>query len=312
MAMLKSGFSFPSAEPVTSLTACSIVIVCFNSSLHLGKCIDLIRKDISASVPEIVVVNNYTLDSNEITEICALRNVILVQNRTNVGYGKACNIGAYRASNPYVLFLNPDVSISALSIQLMVQLASKNSDVVALGPLQCGSRGRVRGKRKAVGQRRSLGSSTLRALSEAHLLTPTGFLSGGALMVRKSTFERIGGFDERIFLFHEDDDICLRLAEHGRLAYASGVLVLHDWGQSSPPSASITKSRAWNIGYSKAYVLNKHYGRRAAYEALGEALLKFLSPSIVTMRGRAKAQAFLSGVVAALRDQSSVQIVMPE
>ena len=114
-------------------------------------------------------------------------------------------------------------------------------------------------------------------------------------MVRKDAFDQVGGFDENIFLFHEDDDLCLRLANRGKLAYAAGVLAVHNSGCSTPPSAALTKTKSWHLGNSKVYVARKHYGTLAALLPLLEGVGKFVHPMILTRRGRIKARAFLAG-----------------
>ena len=289
---------------------CSIIIVCFHSAQNLAACLDMIKGH-TAEKHELIVDSNSLPDHAEIAGICDARGAVFIQNRENVGYGAACNVGARSAKGRYVLFLNPDVRISRASLHLMIELAEANRDLVALGPLQSSSRGDIRGKRRVVGERRSRENRTIRKLSSADTLTPTSFLSGGALMVRKEAFDRIGGFDDKLFLYHEDDDLCLRLKKVGRMAYASGVLVLHDWGTSTPKAADLAKLRSWHLGYSKVYVLQKHYGMLAGYLPLLEAATKFLNPSIITRRGRQKARAFLTGVISSLRTRKPNLDVVP-
>ncbi|MEI6800339.1 MAG: glycosyltransferase family 2 protein [Pseudomonadota bacterium] len=281
---------------VNTQICCTIVIVCFHSLAELPDCLEVLSGGSPAAGLEVIVVNNSQSDAKELALHCASQNVGYIQSRTNIGYGAACNLGAAQAQGRYVLFMNPDVRISRASLQAMVDLTDKNRDLVAIGPLQGDVRGKVRGKRRSVGQIWRPGKKTLRRLSDMGRLEPTGFLGGGVLMVRKDAFDGIGGFDENVFLFHEDDDLCLRLAKQGHLAYAAGVLAVHDAGKSSPTSAALTKTKAWHLGNSKVYVACKHYGRWAGLGPLVEAVLKFANPAMLTRRGRMKACAFLAGV----------------
>lgn len=259
----------------------------------------LLQAGLSRALIEVIVVNNSQADAGEIAAFCESQGVGCLQNDVNLGYGAGCNLGAARAQGRYVFFVNPDVRISPASIQLLVDQLDQNTDLMAIGPLQGNARGQVRGKRRPVGQVWAPATKTLRSLSATGTLASTGFLSGGVLMVRKETFDRIGGFDENVFLFHEDDDICLRLARHGRLAYATGVLAFHNAGKSSPASAEFTKRKAWHLGNSKVYVARKHYGRLASFAPLLEAAVKFANPAMLTRRGRLKARSFMAGVWAA-------------
>ena len=282
------------AGPKREIT-CSIVIVAFHSLDELRPCLKMLRSGSAEAGLEIIVVNNSQADAVAMAALCASEDVLCRQNSVNLGYGAACNLGAARAQGRFVLFMNPDVRISPASLQLLVDLCENNTKLVAIGPLQGDARGRVRGKRRSVGQVWTPALKTLRRLSAAGTLQATGFLGGGVLMVRKDAFDRIGGFDENVFLFHEDDDLCLRLATQGQLAYASGVLAVHYAGKSTPPSAALTEMKAWHLGNSKVYVARKHYGKVAAFGPLLEAAAKFVNPAILTSRGRIKARAFLAG-----------------
>ena len=117
----------------------------------------------------------------------------------------------------------------------------------------------------------------------------------GALAQAVAAFDQVGGLDENIFHFHEDDDLCLRLANRGKLAYAAGVLAVHNPGRSTPRSEELTKTKSWHLGNSKVYVARKHYGTLAALLPLLEGVGKFVHPMILTRRGRIKARAFLAG-----------------
>lgn len=279
----------------------TIVVVCFHSGAEFRGCLETVFGGRFSHGLTVIAVNNSQDDSAEIATICAEFQVRLIQNPENLGYGRGCNIGARAGrGGRYTLFLNPDVRFAPEALLRMVETAEAHPDVVALGPLQSGRDGRVRGKRRSVGQGPLFGAP-LRDGDCNGALVETGFISGGALMVRSDVFEMIGGFDERIFLFHEDDDLCLRLARHGRLAYATDVVVSHRYGTSTPRTDELTRVRAWHLGFSRVYVIRKHHGRLAALASLFHAMLKFLSPEMVSPRGRIKARAFFAGTRTALR-----------
>jgi GT2 family glycosyltransferase len=278
----------------------TIVVVCYQSAGEFLGCLETVFKEKAAQDFRVVAVNNSQVDSAEIAAICDRFGVTMIQNAENVGYGRGCNIGARRMRDSrYTLFLNPDVRFAPQSLRRMVEIADAHPDIVALGPLQSGRDGRVRGKRRSVGQGPTFGAP-LRDGDCSGAVVDTGFISGGALMVRTDVFLRIGGFDERIFLFHEDDDLCLRLARHGRLAYATDIVVDHRYGSSTPRTDELTRVRSWHLGFSRVYVIRKHHGRRAALISLLHAVLKFLSPEMISARGRIKARAFFDGTRTAL------------
>lgn len=278
----------------------TIVVVCYHSAAEFLGCLEAVFKDDTAQEYRVVAVNNSQDDSDAISSICDRFGVTMIQNAENVGYGRACNIGARRMHDSrYTLFLNPDVRFAPQALRRMVETADAHPDIVALGPLQSGRDGRVRGKRRAVGQTQTFGAP-LRDADRSGAVVDTGFISGGALMVRTDVFLRLGGFDERIFLFHEDDDLCLRLAQQGRLAYATDIVVDHRYGSSTPRTDELTRVRSWHLGFSRVYVIRKHHGRLAAMASVLHAVLKFLSPEMISARGRIKARAFFDGTRTAL------------
>lgn len=298
-----------SSEPEAALASMagsgpsvSVVIVAYRSADRLGDCLaSLDAARVVHPACEVIVVNNSDDDGADIAAICSAHNARFVQAAQNLGYGPGCNLGAAHATGDFLLFLNPDVTVPPDTIARLAALGAANPATVAIGPLQRAGNGTIKGKRRAAGDGRRVWGPTLRAMGGADALVPTGFISGGALMVRRDAFVALGGFDDSIFLFHEDDDICLRLRARGQLAYAVGVVVGHDWGTSSPRSDAMVRFRAWHLGHSKVQVMRKHYGSRGLAAPVLDTVLKLLSPAMLTRRGRLKAFGFASGVLAALR-----------
>lgn len=310
--MFSSDSLIPAQDLRPASLFCSVVIVGFHSSGKIERCLRLLQKR-TGSVPlEIIVVNNSLADRDEVCAACLKFRADFIQNESNLGYARACNLGARSTSGSLVLFLNPEVVISYESLRLLVGLAESNPSLVAIGPLQGRLNGKVRGSRRVVGQPRSSATSTLRKLGAPGAIAATSFLPSGAMMVRRDAFVAVGGFDERLFLNHEDDDLCLRLARIGPLAYATGVLAVHDRAQSMPASREIAVARAWHLGFSRVQVLKKHYGRLASLSPLGEALANFLSLQILTARGRSNATAFFSGCLSAHRNPERAKEMVPK
>ncbi|MGI9388432.1 MAG: glycosyltransferase family 2 protein, partial [Boseongicola sp.] len=84
-------------------------------------------------------------------------------------------------------------------------------------------------------------------------------LSGAALFCRRADFEAIGGFDENIFLFCEDDDLSLRLRQNGKsLGYVHDAVVEHDGGASTANNPSLEELKAYHFMKSNRYTMCKH------------------------------------------------------
>ena len=124
-------------------------------------------------------------------------------------------------------------------------------------------------------------------------------LSGAALFVRRADFEAVGGFDPQIFLYHEDDDLSLRLsAERGPLVFVRDALVRHQGGRSSARSPAVAALKARAGHGSRVYAARKHGLPLARSRVIGSALLQLASPlTWISPRKRAKQTAFLRGVL---------------
>ncbi|MEM6578914.1 MAG: glycosyltransferase family 2 protein, partial [Pseudomonadota bacterium] len=129
-------------------------------------------------------------------------------------------------------------------------------------------------------------------------------LNGAAFFVRKAAFDSVGGFDERIFLYHEDDDLSLRLAQGvGDLMFVRTAEVTHQAGHSTVRSPETAALKAYHMGRSRVYATRKHEQPFAGTQAVLSALLQAINPvNLLSARKRSKQIAFLKGVLSAIRE----------
>ena len=169
-----------------------------------------------------IVVDNASQD-NTAREVKQLA-VRYHQSATNIGFGKACNLGASSSTREFLLFLNPDARLEPGALEALVSAADADEAYVAFNP-------RIM---------RADGSHFFRARS--HLFPATKrlkrqlpsedrdikILSGAAFLCRRAAFEDVAGFDPHIFMYCEDDDLGLRLcAAGGRMRYVHNAVVVH-------------------------------------------------------------------------------------
>ena len=272
-----------SALPVT------VISVCYNSTAVIGDMLGSIPPDVPA-----VLVDNGSTDSAALETIARPAGARLLRNAENRGFGPACNQGAEGAGTEFLLFLNPDARLEPGALGALVAAAARYPLASAFNPAIRQPDGRPYFKR---------GSAILphrvalpRGWPEADREVPV--LSGAALFVRRTAFEAVGGFDPEIFLYHEDDDLALRLAARcGPLMFIREAVVSHQGGGSSVRSPAIAALKAWHMGRSRVYAARKHARPFAFAGALVQALVQAASPVVlVSPRKRAKQGAFLRGV----------------
>ena len=248
-----------------------------------------------ASLPSsvsIIIVDNGSVDN--IDQLAQQHQATLIKNAQNQGFGCACNQGAALAKTKYLMFLNPDTQVRGNALSLLLSALKNYKEAVAV----CAKVIDVNGKQKYRRHSLLLPTSTNRLFYKK----PTSdqsvpLLSCEAFLVSKSIYEQVGGFDENIFLYHEDDDISLRLNKLGDLMYIQNAEIMHMQGHSSARSPQNAALKAYYMGQSRVYTLRKHGRPMPMLRSLTMAIIELLSPVLLfSKRKRAKGMAFLKGI----------------
>ncbi|MBE7201923.1 MAG: glycosyltransferase family 2 protein [Parafilimonas terrae] len=234
---------------MSDLTA---IIVAHDSADALPACLAALARE---GVPAIVV-DNASRDAS--VAVAASSGARVVRNPRNEGYGRANNGGVRAAEGArYVLIVNPDVELQPGAASALLAAARDWPDAGLFAPRIVEPDGRF------FYQPRSLLAPYLpnpkgrRDLPEGDVCAP--FLSGACLMVERTLFLALGGFDEAIFLFYEDDDLCRRIADAGRaLIHVHGAVALHGRGRSSAPEPGRVFRTRWHQAWSRAHVSRKY------------------------------------------------------
>ena len=218
----------------------AVVVVAYNSEETLDECLARLRA--AQGVEEIRVVDNASRDAGiDIVQRHALADARLrfIANPDNPGFAVACNQGAAASTAPWLAFVNPDCFIEADTLARLREATASRGDALVGGVLR-GEDGAL----DAAARRRDpdfaamLRSRRARELSiprdPAEPLQPVDAVSGALMVLPRSLFARIGGFDEGYRLHAEDLDLCRRVRQAGAMvAVANEVEVLHVRGVSS-------------------------------------------------------------------------------
>lgn len=230
----------------------SAVIVNYNAGQFLAECV----RSAVPQVREVLVVDNASSDSS--LELCAERfpgesKLKIIRNTVNLGFAAACNSGAKAATEPYVLFLNPDCILNPGSLSRLVQVLEISPAAGMVGGLLINQDGSEQaGGRRAVPTPwrsfvRAFGLYRLerywpRLFFDFHLHKqplPAGPLeveaiSGALMLVRREAIKDVGLWDEGYFLHCEDLDWCMRFRKNAwKILFVPDAPVVHYKGTCS-------------------------------------------------------------------------------
>lgn len=204
----------------------TVVIVTYNSA-------DVILEAIKAvsQYKRIIVVDNASTDDTVAVIASAFPHVKCLVNEENIGFGRANNRALEQITTPYAMLLNPDTVAEPHAIERLVQAAGEFPDAAICAPMLVDAQGHVDHSYKQ--------NLFVREKHRCEFIIPEGplcaeFVSGAAMLLRMEYFNQLGFFEPRIFLFYEDDDLCLRANQAGySVVYVPSAKVLHAKGASS-------------------------------------------------------------------------------
>lgn len=202
----------------------SVVLVNYKSA----NLINAMELKLAALLVECVVVDN----SGDFFPADSRTKVIEVGS--NIGFGRACNLGVAHCTGDVIIFINPDLELEAKDFARFLEFSGQQDGASIWGPFIYDSKGAVvslfQPGRAGLAFRR-------RALTEAERSSgrvETLFVSGACLAIHRDLFKRIGGFSDKIFLYAEDLDLGFRARELGAVVFmTSTVNVRHRGGASS-------------------------------------------------------------------------------
>ncbi len=224
-----------------------VVIVNWNSGVQLNSCLHSISIANKSEYVGGIVVDNASTDYSQ-NAVANLPGVTLVQSDQNLGFGKACNLGAQQAQSEYLLFLNPDAAVypDTLKKTLAYMQDPAHADVGICGVQLIDESGHVS---RSCARFPTPWGIAAHAFGLGKLFPRLGhFMAewphdttrdvdhviGAFYMVRRELFESLNGFDERFFVYLEDLDFSYRARQAGwRSVYLADVQAFHAGGGTS-------------------------------------------------------------------------------
>jgi GT2 family glycosyltransferase len=274
----------------------SIIIINYNTADYTINCIESIFENTSSKLNcEFLIVDNgseaesYFSLKKYIDSISQSHNIKLIRSHINTGFGGGNMIGVNEASGDYLAFINNDVLFENDCLTILKNFMDANKNIGVCGPQafkenkdilptidHFASLGRELFGRKVL---EKINPKKYPKRKILYKKPQKGqFVAGSFMFFSSEDFNKVGGFDTNIFLYHEETDICKRLTKINKEAYlVPDGHFIHFHGASTIKSVALKIE----LKISLLYVIRKHYGMLSFYILLTYLQIKYFFSSIL-------------------------------
>ena len=262
----------------------SILIISYNTRALTLACLDSVAAQTRCR-HEVIVVDNASTDGSADAVACHAAAPRLIARTDNLGFARANNVAAAEAKGEFILLLNPDTVVLDGAIDRLLAFARARPEAMIWGGRTLFADGKLNASScwgamtpwnllcRASGLTGLFPRSTF-FNGEAYGGWPrdtvheVDIVSGCFLLIRRETWERLGGFDPAFFMYGEEADLCLRARRLGaRPAVTPEATIIHYGGASEATrSAKMVKLLA-----AKMTLIRRHW--RPALVPLGVLLM---------------------------------------
>jgi GT2 family glycosyltransferase len=242
-----------------------ILVISFEKPQVIRTALESVFASETGFAYEVIVVDNASTDAAAALLPFAAR-LKVIRNRENLGFTRANNLGVAEAQGDYLLFLNSDTRIDPDTLSLLVGFADAHPQAGAVGPLVLNGDGSFQ---LSYGRPFSLFSEfwqkTFAARTARHAdfrrlkAREVGWVSGCCLLTRREYFPEGKVFDEEIFLYFDDSELCARLRKMGKKTYFFPAARIVHYGGASV--AAIPARTALEYRRSQLHLYRKHLPR---------------------------------------------------
>jgi len=252
----------------------SVVIVNYNVQYFLEQCILSVQAASKKITTEIIVVDNNSNDESCKFLLEKYPEVVLLQNKENVGFSKANNQGVKIATGNYVLILNPDTVIAEDTLNKVVAYSKSKLNLGVLGVKLIDGSGNFAPESKRGIPTPNASFNKLFGISSkrtgkyyaTHLNeNESGIIkvaSGAFMFIKRAVFNEVKGFNEAYFMYGEDIDLSMKLLNSGyQNYYYADTQIIHFKGESTTKDVKYLNyfHQAMRIFYKRHFKLNRVY-----------------------------------------------------
>jgi len=210
----------------------SIIIISFNTKELTLRCLGSVYEKTKDIDYEVIVIDNNSHDGSSESIERDFPKVKIIQNRENIGFGKANNLGTKLASGKYLLLLNSDTVLINNSVKILFDFMEitpkaavcggnlyneKNEPTISYSTYLPGLRLEINNLFypffKNLYKKRNWQSNT------SNKPIAVGYVSGADMMINSALFRQQNGFDTDFFMYYEEAELTFRLKKAGYSAY---------------------------------------------------------------------------------------------
>jgi len=208
---------------------------------------------------KVIIIEN-SKDLSLLKIVKKYKNVKVIINKKNIGFGASSNIGLRKVKTKYGLHLDLDTKFSNNSIIKLIKTASKLDDFIIIGPKI---------------QNYNYKSKDYLKKNYLKNLNLMNFIDGCCLLFNMNKIKKYGLFDENFFLYYEETDLFKRYLKFDQKIFMTENVSIQHQGRSSSNeiyNIEIEINRNWHLLWSKFYYYKKHYNYFTAICMISKSL----------------------------------------
>ena len=235
----------------------SIIIPVYNQWDYTYSCLFSVLKNTQNVSYEVIIADDVSSDkTKDINKY--IKNINIIRNKKNLGFLLNCNNAAKYAKGKYLLFLNNDTNVQKDWLKYLVDLIEKDEKIGMVGSKLIYPDGKLQEAGGIIwkdGSGWNYGRLDDPDKPEYNYVKEVDYISGAAIMIKKSLWEEIGGFDERyVPAYFEDSDLAFEVRKKGyKVMYQPKSVVVHFEGISHGKEIS-EGIKAYQIENRKKFV----------------------------------------------------------
>lgn len=267
--------TIPPIQPMSEAIDISFIIVTYNSRKHLFPCLRSLASCVSKFTFEVVIIDNSPVfDYEDISTHFKGLNLHIYFPGQNLGFAKANNLGAKHSKGLYLWILNPDVIVQEGFDEEAIRCIRSAQNQAIVGSRLLNPDGtiqksifrnvglvnetvRLSGISKAIGTNSKCLQRSSSSLKHDVEPSEAEIIMGASILLPRSIYEKVGLFDERLFMYQEEVDLCYNVKGHGfSVLYCPSSRIIHTGGHSTGLLGSnqfIHRTRSMLIIYSKYF-----------------------------------------------------------